>query len=195
MRENKIIHYLLLIIVIMSSCNKMNPKDYIKFIEQNNAITKTKIIGNWKYTLKYLPNEYQILKAGINYNSKDYKLRIDQSKGTQYYLLIISSVDSTKNALEQEINSKEEYNKRLYYLEYKTMNDLKIKKNDIEYPVSISHFERSFNMNKKINISFLINSDNNNEERIITYDAHMFQSGIIKFYFNEKDFTSIPKLN
>lgn len=186
----------ILILITFSSCHKrLSEKEYIKWVEQDNELTKTKIIGDWKFTLRYLPADYQVLKLGVNRHSTEYKQMVEMKKKSQNYLLRISAVDSTVNALEQGVSSKEDYIDRMYYLQYKSNSDFLLQQSKIEYRSEIAHFERTFNMNKNIDISVVFDCESSNSDRTIIYDAHQFNSGLIKFFLDEKEFLNIPNLN
>ena len=178
----------------------LTPGEYVRWVKKKeNGLKKEKTIDDVTFSLQYKPYPYIVCMEEKKERFPDSLLnkRISELDGMQYFDLVISLKSSQGELLKYKIGSSEDYDKRVKYFAFEMQNDIKLVEKEDTLPCSLFHFERTYDVAPYCTFLLGFSLDKNkqnNEKTIILYDR-MFDKGTVKFTFNKKEITNIPKLN
>lgn len=187
--------------LLIYSCKRelQSPLEYINYVEnEENGLKKSITVNGWCYDFQYKPHEYIILKEGgdLGFQGADRKKQLDK---TVWFNVDISRVEKTINPLKYKMQTLQDYETRYQYMISQAAQDFTLvyNKTDTVYPISYL-FETNYNLTpiETVVIGFKLPNDLQvaaNDMQII-YRDRVFNNGIVKTLFTQKDITQLPKL-
>lgn len=186
----------LIIGFVFSKCttDSLSPYDLVVWVddEQNNLIKK-QVVANLEYKLQYRPVDYIIAREikKNNINSLEYKERVKELEGMEYFKFTLTSLDSKKNVFEinnSEINKTE-------YVSFEMAKDFKMIMNNKEIPCELYHFEQQNGIYQSINILLgFVKPKTQTNEFTLSFENNLNNEGKINFYFSKDDIQEIPTM-
>ncbi len=162
------------------------------------GLVSTKEFGKINLSIRYRPIDEMILEenqAGT-INDSVYKAGLKKYKNLQYFTFTISSADN--NEILDEGNEDTDYYKLLDYLSNSIESDFFLIENGDTLPCVLSHYERNFGLSPKNNVSLAFKSNSLGREfendKIIAYDDHLFDVGLLHFKFSKENLNKLPIL-
>ena len=188
-----------LFVVFIYGCAKsdLNADDYVKYVEsEKNNIKNTKQIEDLSFSLQYCPTEYLLLKE-YKTNNLSEKL-IDQRKKDNDSMVFFKLRISAKNnndILNYQISSNDDYYQRIQYLSYGFEEDIALLNGkDTIFP-ALFHFERTYGVVPFADFMLAFNTKIKEPENFqVILDDKVFNTGLLKFSYSNKDIQDIPKL-
>ncbi len=192
------LYILLFIPLLFSSCKKsLKGIDYAGFIkEEKNGLKKTVAIDGWEYTIQYRPYEYILLQE---HDEIAKRKRKEELKGTACFTIKIKRADNSISPLRYNLESRDDYDKRLNYFLNGAAKDIKLLYNDVDtlYPVAYE-FENNYNLTPEetMLVGFTLpNKDVSPKENMqLSFNDQVFKNGIIKVKIKKEDLNNIPNL-
>lgn len=192
--------------VFLWSCGGDKPSlltlDEYKHWMQTKAseiLVKQKKIGDLDFVVKYRPLNNMALRnlKGKKINQKSFDAEVSKLKDLQYYVLNINVLgDSKQNITNYNISSKEEQEKRLYYLSFQMKNDIRLIDGTDTLACELFHFERAYNLtnHRTFNLAFDRSLHDLETDKTLIIDVPYFGTGPVKLNFSKKDIQKIPTL-
>jgi hypothetical protein len=124
-----------------------------------------------------------------------YKEHIAETSALEYYDLRIEVENGQEELLKHNLASAEQYDKRVKYYSFGLQNDVFLVNGADTLPCVMTHFERAFDIAPyaTFQLAFPKQKDSTSDKIIIVHDK-IFEKGILKFLFHEKDIEHLPKL-
>lgn len=190
----------------LSSCKEYNltPDEYIEELEKtDNGLHKEKTIGEYTFSLQYMPLNYIALLEWKKANQEDFSSVKKSLEGIEHFTLRIASSDQKTPVLRVGRQSQEEFQAKLDYFSYHFQNDLYLIEGNDTIKSSWCHFERSYDLTPYEN--FIIGFKRKEEiksadaesvgnDKILLIKDRNFGAGIIKFNISAADIKNINKL-
>ncbi|PQJ13002.1 hypothetical protein CJD36_004460 [Flavipsychrobacter stenotrophus] len=188
----------LLVILFFIGCKKsLKGHEYVGFIkEEKNGLKKTVAIDGWEYTIQYRPIEYILLQEN---DDKGREKRKQELKGTACFAIKIKRADNSVSPLRYNLESRDEYDKRLNYFLNGAAKDIKLLYNqtDTLYPIAYE-FENNYNLTPEetMLVGFTLpgKEDAPKEDMQLSFSDQIFKNGIIKVKIKKDDLNNIPNL-
>ncbi|MFT4800246.1 MAG: hypothetical protein ACI93N_000004 [Flavobacteriaceae bacterium] len=191
--------YLLLLLLGFSSCQQksLSIPDYINWVksaESNMSVSKK--IGDYSFTLQYLPIKYRALQEVDNLQSVT-KNQLDSItdiyKNQEFFILRISNANETKNMLKTNLFSHEEYQERVQYFSFGLQSDLSLITTELLACTTI-HFERSYGLSPYDTFLISFPSTLEKTDKQFVYNDRILGTGPVKFTITKENIDNIPKL-
>jgi hypothetical protein len=182
------------------SSKSLLPSEYVNWVQdEKNGLKKEKNIEDITFFMQYKPVDYVICQEEKNDSIKK-ELRnkkASELSDMEYYDLKIMITNGEGELLKYGISSPQDYNERVKYYAFQMQNDISMVENGDTIPCGLYHFERAYDVSPFS--TFLLGFKKSKKEKvdgektIIFYDK-VYDKGIIKFTFNNKEQNNIPKL-
>lgn len=185
------------IFVFGFSEKELNAEDYVKYVESdNNALMNTKEIDDLSFKLQYCPTEYLLLMEykTDNISNALVENRKKENDSLLYFKLRISA-KGTNDVMNHNVGSTEDYYSRIQYLSYGLEENIALLNgNDTIFP-ALFHFERTYGIAPFADFIMAFHTKiKESDDFQVLIDDKAFDSGILKFTYNNKDIQNIPKL-
>jgi len=181
--------------------NGLNPKKYIKWVEnESNGLKVSKKINHFIYQVQYKPVQYiairEALSEGkINNDIINKKLR---ELGQYYYFTVqISSEDGKTPMLKYNLKSTGEYYQRLNYFVSYAQSDFTLLNGYDTIPCTLYHFEENYNLTPFNRMVIGFENPNNKavmKDLTLIFNDNILNTGIVEFTIESKKIKKIPKL-
>jgi hypothetical protein len=187
-------------VLIMLGCNKqevLNGNDYVHYVEnENNALMNKKEIQGLNFQLQYCTTEYLLLKEykTDHIAEKVIEERKKQNDSLVFFKLRISAKGES-DVMNYNIHATDDYYARVQYLSYGFEENIALLNgNDTIFP-AVFHFERTYGVAPFADFIMAFNTYIKEDDQFqVLIDDKAFDTGILKFTYNNKDIHSIPKL-
>ena len=195
MKANK---WIVVVLVLVCGCKKANltPDEYLNWMKKTKDMSKGKEIGNYKYKVDVIPAEW-IAYTNLfpKNNIGDYKNKLEQAAGMNYFRLTIDMKAGGPNALKYNLHKEQEYFERLYYVSYLMKDDIKMIVNEKEYPCMLYSYERAYDLNSRL--SFMVGfakPPKPGDDVVVEVIPTGLNNDRVKLKFDGDVFQSFPKL-
>lgn len=182
------------------SLRSLYPSEYVKWVQDEaNGLRKEKTIDELLFSVQFKPYDYIICEEEKNdtINKHIRNNKISELNDMEYYDLRITIKDSQGELLKYNLSGVAEYNERVNYFAFQMQKDISLIQNGDTIPCGLYHFERAFDTSPSSTILLgfkKIKGRKSTEEKTIVFHDKIFDKGIIKFTFDSKELTNIPKL-
>lgn len=184
---------------LLFSCTKekLDADEYIAYVEnESNSFVHQKQIGDLVFQLQYCPTEYLVVKE-LNTQKIPQAFidkKIKENNGLLFFKLRIKT-GSGADVLHYNIASDEDYYHRIDYLSYGFEEDVAlINDKDTIFPGTFL-FERTYGISPNADFVLMFDSKIKKDESFqIIIDDKVFNNGLLKFSYSEKDLAGIPQL-
>ena len=194
---NKFVFALLLLTSLGNSCCSYFPvkhlgrKDYVQWInDPSNGLSKSKVVGDIKFTLRYKPVDYIVLNEVLanTITSGGFDSLKRKYDGLQYFEMTIDPSTGNENILKYQTNSASDYNENLNYYSFKMREDIKLIDGDSILPCVLFNFDNSHDLSKHSTAVFAFerSSLNTLTDKVIKYDATRLGIGFVKIEIDRK---------
>lgn len=178
-------------LMIVQACKKsdLSPEEYKKWLSSDESVRKVKDMGKYQYTLTFLPS------AWMAYTRKEGSVNDTLPDEMFYFKLEIDAKDGKANLLKNDLQAKEEYFERLYYVSYVMKDDIRLMTSGQDYPCLLYHYERAYDLSSKL--SFLLGFKKPlgiTGDVVVEIMPRYFSDIEIKFKFKKDAIESVPKL-
>lgn len=180
--------------------------DYLKYLnDDDNGLIKSYSKNGLKTNMKYLPEEYLIVKE-LHHEGEGVSEDLVKKLKTQYkssitFLMTFrpekgEDYDVTKIG----VFNYEEFGERIMKLTFSLKEQLTLISNGEEYKPVLTQFEEIFGLRNDRNVLIVFNlseterKDFYNNDFTIKYFDDVFQLGEANFDFNHQDILEIPKV-
>ncbi|MBN2833710.1 MAG: hypothetical protein JXR48_01960 [Candidatus Delongbacteria bacterium] len=179
----------------------MKVEDYIQWVKENDILIKSQEIGDFVYSVRYLPVDFQIaneLQAG-NHNAFQLDtLRISLSEQISF-IFKISSIDGESTPLRYNVTTNEEYSYNLQYCSFNIADDFFLINKDDTLKCVSALLIREYAVKSDNTIILTFESGQSNDIDLtsdlkVVYEDRMWGNGIIKFTISEENLKRIPIL-
>ncbi|MPM26979.1 hypothetical protein SDC9_73484 [bioreactor metagenome] len=172
--------FIFFISLVLCSCNKMSPIDFVKWVEnEDNGLRKEKTIGECRFEIQYCPDEYISIKKG----SKDIPFTNIDNRETDSGLCFIFRIERLSDNYDpsafQLIN---EANFRLMS-EADTVGS------------SMVLYENNFRLSSVESYTVLFDDIQAKNDFRFVYDGQVSMTGPVIFSFKKEDIKRIPEIN
>ena len=189
------------IIRLLSGCDNKSihdPVTYFRFVlNKRNGLFQEQTVGNYTFSLQYKSSTYMVLTDNENFplNPESFVQQENEYSKNQYYTFRIKIAPDTENLdiLTYNLNSEQEYNDRIHYLEKGMRNDIYLVCGKDTSKASSFIYDKSSDLNNCS--SFLITfpiSQNMDSDRKFVFCDKKFQSGIILFTITGETIKNTP---
>lgn len=177
----------------------LKPVEYVKWVEdEHNGLIKHKRFGRFKYSLRYKPTDYMIVKdaASETIPVSLYDSLKNVYSGFEYYTFSIHDTLSMDELLKTNLKSRSEYDERLLYFSFEMQKDIQLVSGTDTIPCSLLHFERTYNISPQANfmLGFPVTKENNPGDKILIFEDKVFGIGLMKLKIKEEDLSEVPVL-
>lgn len=187
------------VVVLICGCakNELNPDEYINYVEsEKNNIKNSKQIEDLNFSLQYCPTEYLLLKE-FKTNNLSEKLLAERKKENENMVFFKLRISAKNNPdiLNYKISSNDDYYERIQYLSYGFEEDIALLNGkDTLFP-ALFHFERTYGVVPFADFMLAFNAKIIEPEKfLVIIDDKIFDTGLLKFSYSNKDIQNIPKL-
>jgi hypothetical protein len=191
-----------LLLLTIISCSKtpetiheLLPSELVRYVDDpENGLTQVKIIGEYKYELKFCPADYMIANEfrTDHLDDKLYQKRKKDFENLNYYRLRISLSESNSDVMYSNLQEPSDYFSRDSYLAFEFKNQIKTISNDT-LPCELYHFVNSHSVTPYADIIMAFAKSENESPMVLINDV-VFGSGILKFYFDKENIEKIPSI-
>lgn len=187
------------VVVLICGCakNELNSDEYINYVEsEKNNIKNSKQIEDLNFSLQYCPTEYLLLKE-FKTNNLSEKLLAERKKENENMVFFKLRISAKNNSdiLNYKISSNDDYYERIQYLSYGFEEDIALLNGkDTLFP-ALFHFERTYGVVPFADFMLAFNAKIIEPEKFqVIIDDKIFDTGLLKFTYSNKDIQNIPKL-
>ena len=175
-----------------------DPATYFRFVIDNkNGLFKEKTIGNYTFSLQYKPATYMVLVDNENFplNTESFIQQEKEYRTKEYYTFRIKIASDTQHLdiVTYDLNSEQEYNDRIHYLETDMQKDIFLVCGRDTSKVSSFIYDKSSDLNDFTSflITFPCPKNEESDRKFIFYDKK-FKSGIIEFTIEAAAIANAP---
>jgi hypothetical protein len=193
--------------MVFVSCSfksdELDARDYISFIETKCAgtLTNVKTVNDISYKVMYLPIDYMLLKNENLENGKidkeKYSKEYSANKNTLFFNLIIKDEPKSFN-VKRYVLEKSKYMTLLEYTNSQLQENIKLILGENTFPCVLCHLEPPSAIKPELRISFefdvMDKREFDKEDLLVSFTDQLFDNGIIKFRFLNKELGHLPKL-
>lgn len=203
-----------LLILFFTSCSffhkEMEWKEYMNYInDEDNGLVLKKYVNHLELTLKYLPADYLVareLKGDTSFTDKQRDSVLESYSHNLTFVLSINPDEREGESIIQDVlffnlQNKEEYTKRMMYLNFDIKHNLKLYRDSTtEYSPAITNMENNYGLSKGRNITIVFTPLKSKEEfknsktLTVEWDDEVFETGRHYFKFKTEDLFSVPSL-
>jgi hypothetical protein len=164
-----------------------NPQDLVNWVDHNDQIVRKRVMGDFEFSLKRLSPDLLALQElqGNTSNAVAFEEAKSHYTGLTYFRLNIQNKNFHKELLQYNVNSNEEYTRRLDYYAFELNNDLSLDDGKNIVPCAIHQFERTFNIESGLNFMIAFTAEKPEGGYTVSLDDKIFKNGIIKFSFTK----------
>ncbi|MGP8217331.1 MAG: hypothetical protein ACLQQ4_17315 [Bacteroidia bacterium] len=181
-----------------TSDTKLVPGEYVKWVEnEQNGLKKKREIGDITFYAQYKPLQYIVCEEERKNDIPDTtaKRRASELNGMQYMTLKIALKDGKEELLRYGISSASDYDDRVNYFSFGMQQDLQLVESGDTLPCLLFHYERIFGLAPyaTFSLAFAKGKNVNADKTLILFD-HVFNKGLVKFFFKGKDIDAAPQV-
>ncbi len=187
--------------VLLSSCgrHKLEAKEYIKWVDESEILSSTKVIGNIEFTMRYIPAEYMLLKeiaAGKNVSKEVFNQKLKEQSKLIYINLQVKDLDSHSEAIRSGVRSMEDLSQKINHMSFNAQKDFELIQCDSLKKCVLYHFERSYDLASHNKIVMAFENNGHCESDIkLKYDDQVFDTGIINLVITKEQLAEVPALD
>ena len=171
--------YILILGLIIFSCNKMRPLGFVEWVEnKENGLRKDKTIGNYRFEIQYCPEDYLLIRRG-NFNSLNSAEKNKNESSLCFIFRIERLSEKDDHSIFQFINE---------------TNFSLISKTDT-IRSSMVLYENNFNISSTESYSVYFDSVWLNNDIRFVYNDDVLTTGPVIFTFKIQDIKGVPELN
>ncbi|HXP52335.1 MAG TPA: hypothetical protein VN922_20440 [Bacteroidia bacterium] len=181
-----------------TSDSKLVPGEYVKWVEdEQNGLKKKKEIEDIVFYAQYKPLPYIVCEEERKNDLPDttIKRRTSELKGMQYLTLKIELKQAKGELLRYGISTTDDYNSRVSYFSFDMQKDLQLVEEGDTLPCLLFNYERIYGLAPyaTFSLAFAKGKNINADKTLILFD-HIFNKGLVKFYFKGKDIEAVPQV-
>lgn len=191
--------------IVQLGCNRRpasyGPAEYVSYVE-SGASHLSKVInsGAWVYRVQYKPYAYIALKeqSASAIDRKKFGERVKAMNHVLWFNVSLSTKDESADPLKYQARDINEYNSRLtYFLSHAAANFHLKYGTQGEMPQAAYYFENNYSIKPEVTaiVAFEIPDSLPKEDFVLEYDDELFNSGIIKAAFENRQLSALPSLN
>ncbi len=206
----KVIVYLLL--VLCFSCEQdpksLDADEFGKWLAENSALTKSKVVNDINLNIKHLPNSFQAYRemtaSGITETKSNLDSLTKSYQGGVTFLLSFNTEDPKYNAqslTNYGITSQSEYKERIHILNFGMQEFVKVYIGEKSFALVLVNYSSSAELGKNIDLILVFPSEildeatNTNNDLDLVYDDPFWGLGTNHFLFKRESIKNIPALN
>jgi len=192
---------------LLISCSNVaaTSEDYYTYLEdEDNGVTRTKIISDIRIKTKFLPPEYlcyQELKVSENFVDRDSVL-----ENYKYNVTFLVSIGPSENAEEEfdvtkvGISNYDEFKERAMIMTFYMGEFFQLKTDNGTYTPVFCEMENVYGLtyDRKFNIVFTPQNKKDelisSESMTLVYNDELFNTGLSRYKFNKEDLDEIPEI-
>ena len=178
---------------------KVPAAEYSGWIATNAAsLTKEQVLGDLTYRLTRVPADLLALREAGNQATHE-ALAEARAHYTDlvYFRLEIIANSHNGELLKKDLQSPQEYNRRVSYAAFGVQNDMSMKIGKDSLACAMCQFERSFDVAPIATFMLAFDADEeiaNDNSVTVVFNDQLFNNGIIRFYWNAGEINAYPSL-
>jgi len=188
----------LMMALSFSACKQhaLNGNEYVAFVEnEKNDMVRTKQVEDLNFRVQYCPAEYLLLKElkTDRISAAELAQRKKDNEGMHFFRLRIRTNDGL-DVLKYKASEADAY-ARTQYLSYDFEQDIAlVSGSDTIFP-AVFHFERTYGVTPFADfmLGFEANVKAGSDFQLLI-DDKVFDTGVLKFTYNDKDIQNLPPL-
>jgi hypothetical protein len=173
------------------------PSELVAYVDDPmNGISQSKIMGDYKYEVKFCPSDYMIANEfRTDYiDDKIYMERKKDFENLQYYKLRISLANGgNSDVMYSNLAEQGDYFSRDSYLAFEFKNQIKLVQGDT-LSCELYHFVNSHSVTPYADIIMAFKKTKSSSGAQLEINDVVFGSGLMKFYFKKEDIENIPSI-
>jgi hypothetical protein len=183
---------------MQSTSPELSSEGYMEFVKDNSHdLAQSKEIGDFVYTVRFLPAEYLVLRELGNdtINKQEFDKKTKEMNELQYFNFMIQNKAFNQELLRFQLTGENEYYSRIEYFSFKMQDDIKLVDGKDTLSCELFHFERTYDIAPYLtfNVAFK-NTNNKTGGKTFSFDDMIFKNGKINITFDKTIFTNIPKI-
>jgi len=180
---------------LLLSCNSAK-NDVVAYAQnEKNGLLKKVAVGQCIYEVQYKPVGYILTQEGLEQGSPEWEKRMKDMRNTAWFNITIKVKDYNQSPLRYQVAGIDEYNERLNYYLNQAPGDIALLYGSDTLHVSSYWFENNQNLvpYEKMIAGFILPDGAKGIDRDIRFVFHdqIFNNGIIKVLFSQKDITPV----
>lgn len=197
--RNILKYYTFYYFLTMNACSSnMKENDYFKYISKSeNGLKKVEKALDFNYELQFCPTDYLLLidKHKEELTTSNLKERRKQYDQGFYFFFKIISEKSNTNCLIENLQSKDDKNKKFDYFNYKIKDEIKLVQNSDTINCNIFFFENNNNLSPECKFVLGFKPPNKKNDFDIIFKGILLNKMPLKFNYNYKKILNCPKAN
>lgn len=194
------ISLILLIVFLITGCTqkKVGTKAYLKYIaDDGNGLIKSKEIDGMIVEVKYLTPEAMALNEiqDLSVNKQRFDKVLSEYKGFDYFNIAIRA--KKERHIYELLNSEGISEQPIEeYLNYKAQPDLYLVTGSDTAKCTLYSYSQTYALAKQFDIATgFVNIDSSGtNNKVLEFNATMFNRGLMKFVFDRNDINNVPAL-
>ncbi|EAY24031.1 hypothetical protein M23134_03329 [Microscilla marina ATCC 23134] len=164
-----------------------------------NGMVKSKEVGLYRLTMKYLPPELQASRGLARQSAQQVAGLLKSGRDNLTFVLNLSLVSPSggQDIMYQEVSSYAAYKKRALDMNFNMAKYIAIKADGKEISPSIAHLENTYSLTQGRNIVLVFDRKQvpqSAQKLDITFTDQLFGTGIHHFVFHQKDLDNLPQV-
>ncbi|MBK7149049.1 MAG: hypothetical protein IPH78_09565 [Bacteroidetes bacterium] len=192
----RVVSIIFIVTVILSGCKKaeLTPEQYKQWLAKEEALNKTVNMGDYRYTVRLLPNDWVAYTLCQNCNADKLTAKLNEVGDLRYFAVTIDNIAGSDNLLKKNIGKESEYFERLYYVSYMMKEDLELISNGKHHKPVLYSYERVYDLSSRVSFMTAFASDSVEEDFTLKISPKFFSRDPVTFRFKQKALHNLPKL-
>lgn len=187
--------------ILFFGCGKKSlaPDDYKRWmVDENNGMVTQSTIGDFTFSLYYLPLDWKIVSSGQPaISEEDFQNKKSEMQGMEYFMLRVAASDDS-DVFKKDTKDISEAYERMDYFDYGMQDDLSLLLESDTIPCVLYHAENSNHAYPFVNIMLGFNTNKhiseNNSDRVFIYNDKLLGLGKVTLVIRGKDLDSMPNI-
>ncbi|WP_299465096.1 hypothetical protein [uncultured Microscilla sp.] len=164
-----------------------------------NGMVKSKEVGLYRLTMKYMPPELQASRELAHKSPQKADDLLKSERDNLTFVLNLSPVSQSgrQDIMYQEVSSYAAYKQRAMDMNFNMAKYIAIKANGKEIRPGIAHLENTYSLSQGRNIMLVFDRrqvPQNARKLDIIFTDQFFGTGIHHFVFHQKDLDNLPQV-
>lgn len=172
--------------------------EYVEWVEApGNGLHASRTAGGYVFDVQYKPAEYVVLREQLLMPASEAEMKDEtaQLADMQYFTFRISREDS-KDLLQDDVATSEDYSSRLVYFTGAMQHDLSLVQNGDTLPCMLFHFERTFGVDARSTflLGFPQTGNETASDKTFVFEDHELGTGPVLVTIEKESIKNIPLL-
>jgi hypothetical protein len=178
---------------------EMTPNEFATWCaDEENSLTKERIVSEMKYRLSFLPAESMALLElrGEDYDAGKFNKALENYSEMTYFNFRVEVTNGKSELLKYQLTSPGQYEERVKYYSFQIEKDICLVQGSDTIQPGLCQFERIFEVAPYANLMFAFDNKkfDRSREFTIVYNDRIFEKGLIKYNYKSKQLINLPNI-